>query len=84
METKPTMVEVEKIDYYDEGGAYPASLMIGTGRVIGTQQRVTFVGDPRAMAAMAAHLKVNGTERNIPVAVIEPWQVMSWNAGAVH
>lgn len=66
------MVEVSAVRWPDEPG--PHTVMLATGTVVGSPERVTFAGDRRMMQAMADALAQGDSH---VIAVIAPWQVVS-------
>lgn len=72
------LIEVERIDTYREPGqAYPSSLMLARGRVIGTPRRVTFAVDARA--AHDLRLTLDANPGALIVVEVEGWQMQEMN-----
>ena len=72
------LIQVERIDTYTEGQqAYPSSVMMARGRVIGTPRRVTFVVDARTGHDLRQTLAAN--PGGLLVAEVEAWQMMEMN-----
>lgn len=72
------LIEVERIDPYSEGpAAYPSSMMMARGRVVGTPRRVTFVVDARTGHDLRLTLAANPGA--LLIATVETWQMMETN-----
>ena len=73
MNRTDTMIVVDKVREPAERGAYPASALLGEGRIIGTPQRATFAGDRRMMEDIRTLL---ATQTDPEVVIVQDWQIV--------